>query len=135
MEKDRIVRVGVAVILVRDGKVLLGKRKGSHGQGMWGFPGGHVEYGETPEVCAIREVYEETGLTITSPRTGSYTNTIFTSSEKQYITLFFIADAPSGEPQVREPEKCEMWQWYSWNELPEPLFEPIIDLMHQGFTL
>ncbi len=135
MENNRIVRVGVAVILVRDGKVLLGKRKGSHGQGMWGFPGGHVEYGETPEACAIREVYEETGLTITSPRTGPYTNTIFTSSEKQYITLFFIADAPSGEPQVCEPEKCEMWQWYSWNELPEPLFEPIIHLIHQGFTL
>ena len=51
-----VPRVGVAVIVVRDGRVLVGRRRSaSHGDGMWQFPGGHLEFGETVEACAARE--------------------------------------------------------------------------------
>ena len=58
-------KVGVAVIVVKDNQVLMGKRIGSHGENTWAFPGGHLEFGETPEECATRELFEETGLKAT----------------------------------------------------------------------
>jgi len=54
--------VGVGVIVVRAESLLLGKRKNSHGEGEWSFAGGHLEFGETVEECARRELEEETGL-------------------------------------------------------------------------
>ncbi|WP_235874976.1 NUDIX domain-containing protein [Saccharopolyspora aridisoli] len=54
--------VGTSAIVVRDGAVLLGMRKGAHGAGEWSFPGGEVDPGEAPEDTAARELAEETGL-------------------------------------------------------------------------
>jgi len=56
--------VGVAVIVMKNGKLLLGKRLNSQGSGTWAFPGGHLELKESIENCAKREVFEETGLFI-----------------------------------------------------------------------
>ncbi len=46
--------VGLGVIVLRDECVLLGKRKNSHGDGSWSFPGGHIELNETITQCAKR---------------------------------------------------------------------------------
>ena len=128
-------KVGVAVIVVKDSKVLLGKRMNSHGSGTWQFPGGHLEYGEPIEDCAKRELFEETGLSIQNIRSGPYTNDIFKTEQKHYITLFVIADYDSGVLTVREPKKCEKWEWFSWSQLPEPKFLPIQNLIKQKFNL
>ncbi len=58
-------RVGVGIIIIKGEKVLLLKRKNVHGAGSWSTPGGHLESGESLEKCAIREVKEETGVSIT----------------------------------------------------------------------
>jgi 8-oxo-dGTP diphosphatase len=55
-------RVGVEIIVVKEGKILLGKRKGAHGSGCYSPPGGNLECKETVETCAKRELDEETGL-------------------------------------------------------------------------
>lgn len=128
-------KVGVAVIVVKDSKVLLGKRMNSHGSGTWQFPGGHLEFGEPIEDCAKRELFEETGLTIRNLRSGPYTNDIFKTEQTHYITLFVIADYDSGELTVKEPKKCEKWEWFSWSRLPEPKFLPIQNLIKQKFKL
>ena len=132
--EQRTPRVGVGVIVLRDGLVLLGKRNGSHGADTWALPGGHLEFGETVEQCAAREVLEETGLFIQSATLGPYTNDVFVSEGKHYITLFVLAQSVSGEPQLREPAKCSAWQWFRWLELPKPLFQPLASLHRTGFV-
>jgi 8-oxo-dGTP diphosphatase len=127
--------VGVAAIVIKDGKVLLGKRKNSHGSGTWQFPGGHLEFNETIENCAKREVLEETGIKIKNIKLGPYTNDIFKQEQKHYITLFVISEYESGELELREPQKCEKWGWFEWNQLPQPSFLPIINLLKQNFKL
>ncbi|MFH1749531.1 MAG: NUDIX domain-containing protein [bacterium] len=87
MEEKR-PKVGLGVIILKDNKVLLGKRKGAHGEGDWSFPGGHLEFNEKLENCSIREVEEETGIRIRNIKPGSFTNDIFEMEKKHYITLF-----------------------------------------------
>ncbi|HET7042956.1 MAG TPA: NUDIX domain-containing protein, partial [Gemmatimonadales bacterium] len=108
-------------------------RRGAHGGGDWALPGGHLEFGETPEDCARREVEEETGLRIGALRRGPYGSDLFAGLGRHYVTLFLLAEAPEGEPVLREPEKCEGWHWYSWDALPEPLFLPLRSLKERGF--
>jgi len=127
--------VGVAVIVIKNGNVLLGKRKNSHGSGTWQFPGGHLEFNETIENCAQREVLEETGIIIKNLRLGPYTNDIFEKENKHYITVFAIAEYDSGVLELKEPEKCEEWGWFKWTDLPKPSFLPIINLLQQNFKL
>ena len=127
--------VGVAVIVIKDNKILLGKRKNSHGSGTWQFPGGHLEFNESIKDCARRELFEETGIKIKKLRFGPYTNDIFQKEKKHYITLFVVADYDSGVLELKEPEKCEKWDWFEWNKLPEPSFLPIINLLKQNFKI
>jgi len=127
-------RVGIGVIVIKDNKVLLGKRKGSHGEGTWSFPGGHLEFNEQLEDCARRELREETGIEIKSIRLGTFTNDIFHEEGKHYITLYLIAEHEAGEEKIMEPDKCEKWQWFEWNNLPEQLFLPLKNLLKNNYS-
>ncbi len=80
---DASPRVGVGVIVVRTGRVLLGLRQGSHGEGTWALPGGHLEFGETVPACAARELLEETGLVATAFRPAPYTSDVFAELGRQ----------------------------------------------------
>lgn len=121
IEKAR-PKVGVGVYVFKEGKVLLGKRKGAHGSGDWACPGGHLEFGESVEACAARELAEETGLKAISIQMGAFSNDVI--DNKHYITLFAVVDRFEGEPQLLEPNKCAGWQWFSLDALPSPLFSP-----------
>ncbi|MEM7033263.1 MAG: NUDIX hydrolase [Chloroflexota bacterium] len=57
-------KVGAGVLIEQDGQILLGKRGIDPGKGLWCFPSGFVEIDETPEIAAIRECKEETGLNV-----------------------------------------------------------------------
>lgn len=115
--------------------MLLGKRKRAHGAGTWAFPGGHLEFNESIEDCAVREVFEETGLQVKNLRFGPYTNDIFSLENKHYVTLFVIADYESGKPELKEPHKCEKWEWSEWPPSLEPHFLPIRNLLKRNFRL
>jgi len=126
-------KVGIGVLIKKDGKVLLGKRKGSHAPGTWAPPGGHLEFGESWEECARREVKEETGVTVSDVGFVTATNEVYPVRGTHYVTLFMICDLALGEPANLEPDKCEGWQWFSWDELPQPLFFPLENLLKTGF--
>jgi len=133
MEK-LVPRVGVGVIIVKDGKVLLGQRRGAHGAGDWSPPGGHLEFMETIADCARRETAEETGMAITNIRPPVFTEEFYQAENKHYINLMVTADWESGEPQVLETEKCLGWEWFAWDALPTPLFLPLQNHIDQGYT-
>jgi len=115
-------KVGIGVMIFRDGKILLTKRKGSHGAGEYAFPGGHLEYMETIEGCAKRETMEESGIEIDNIRFQLLAN-VRKYDPKHYVHITVIADWKEGEPKNLEPEKSEGWDWYDIDNLPEPLFE------------
>ena len=125
-------KVGVGVIVIKDGRYLLQKRKTPHGNGTWCCPGGHLEHGESFEECARRETKEESGVEIKNIRFATATNDIFDDG-KHYVTIWMIADWESEEPKVMEPDKAEVWEWFEWDNLPEPLFLSEKNLRKQGF--
>lgn len=123
-------RVGVAVLIERNQKILLGKRKGSHGAGTYAFPGGHLEFGETLEECAKREILEETGLEISNIKILGITEDFFTEDNKHYITICVGAKCDSGDPKILEVDKCDSWEWYDKFDLPYPLFKSTLNFLN-----
>ncbi len=119
--KDLRPKVGVGVLVFKDGKILVGKRYASHGAGEYAFPGGHLEYMESFEECVKREVMEETGITVKNVRFLNVANLDF-YKPKHYVNVEFTADWESGDPQVMEPEKIGEWNWYAIDAMPEPAF-------------
>ncbi len=131
---DHWPKVGVGVFVIRGRQVLFGKRKGSHGSETWAPPGGKLDEGETVEACAVRETLEETGLNVNNPRKALvYTEDYFQEEGRQFITVYVLADYVSGEAEVKEPEKAERWEWFEWDNLPQPLFLTIQHLLEQGY--
>jgi 8-oxo-dGTP diphosphatase len=124
--------VGVSAIVIRDGAVLMGRRRGAHGAGTWAFPGGKPDPGEHPRDTVRRELLEETGLIARSVKPLAWTSDIIADSAQHYITLHHLVDA-EGEPEVREPEKVEGWRWCRWDALPQPLFAPAASLRAGGW--
>ncbi|KAL8686947.1 MAG: hypothetical protein Q9224_005294 [Gallowayella concinna] len=150
------VRVGVGAFILESSsqqclanpRFLIGKRINSHGAGSWATPGGHLEFGETPEICAAREVLEETGLTVMNVRFLTLTNDFMPDDNKHYITLFMVCERENAtaEPENMEPDKCEAWEWASWEDLlkwvkqeaeaqggvvEKKLFTPLLNLVRQ----
>jgi 8-oxo-dGTP diphosphatase len=116
------VNVGVAVLIWRGDQVLLTRRKGSHGAGTWVPPGGHLDMGESFEDCAIREVREETGVTISEPRFLAVTNDIFVDEGKHYATIWMEAKHEAGEARINAPREMSDLGWFAWSALPQPRF-------------
>ncbi len=114
-------KVGVGVIIFKDGKLLLGKRKGSHGEFEFGPGGGHLEYMESFEDGIRREIREENGIELENLRFLCVSNVV-QYAPKHYVDVAFVADWKSGEPKVLEKDRFESWGWYDLDNLPEPLF-------------
>lgn len=122
--KPETPKVGVGVFLKDiSGKILLGLRKGSHGEGQWSLPGGHMELGEEFLQTCQRETYEETGITIIAVKPAGFVNHIFEEEGLHYVTLFFEAAWDQiQEAKLMEPNKTDKWGWFDINHLPTPIF-------------
>jgi 8-oxo-dGTP diphosphatase len=125
--------VGVGVVIRKDGQILLGLRKGSHGAGEWGLPGGKVDPGESPIQAAAREVYEEHEILVSGLRPlpfWSYDE--FPAHRRHFLTTFVVCEWLSGEPRIVEPDKCEQVGWFSPRMPPRPLFSALGELSNLG---
>lgn len=131
--QEKIVRVGVGC-WVEDpiGHFLFGNRLSKHGNGTWAPPGGHLEFGETPESCAARELYEETSILLVPSdfRVIGVTNDVF--SDKHYVTIHCHAKLNFlPNPVLKEPNKCSGWYWLGLKHLPDNLFLSAQNLLKQ----
>ncbi|MCI08355.1 nudix hydrolase 1-like [Trifolium medium] len=133
-------RVAVVVFLLKDRSILLGRRRSSVGDATFALPGGNLEFGESFEECAAREVKEETGLDLGQNKIEylTVTNNVFLDQPKKchYVTIFMrVVLDPQDEQVVQnlEPEKCDGWDWFEWEKLPQPLFWPLEKMLKGGF--
>ncbi len=118
------VGVGVGVLLLREGKALFGMRSKteSYGAGTWSMPGGKIEWGETLEDAAIREVLEETGIIVRSVRVLCVNND--RGDGHHFVTVGLIAESFVGEPKATSPDELTDWRWFPLDTLPDPMFGP-----------
>lgn len=129
-EEKKKVGAGLGVILRHNGKILLGKRhpdpnkadSAFRSAGEWCLPGGKLNWGETFEEGAIREVKEETGITIKNPKVISIHN--FKNKHAHFVTVGLLVSEWSGEARVMEPDEITEWKWFSLKKLPFPRYFP-----------
>ena len=132
MAENTNVGVGFGVMILRDGKILLGQRhvdpaKASselHGEWTRTMPGGKMHFHESFEEWISRETLEETGLTINQETIKVISITNDKVPDKHFITIGFLAEDVEGEPQVMEPDEITQWKRFDLHELPTPLFFP-----------
>lgn len=118
-----VTKVGVGVLVLKNNQVLLKKRRGKHGNDEYeDAGGGHLEYMESFANCAKRELREELGIEIKNLRFLCLSN-IKKYAPNHYIDIGLVAEWASGEPVIKEPEKCSAIGWFELDNLPEPLTE------------
>lgn len=132
MEKNPTILLVVAVALINPvGEVLMQSRPpGRSMAGLWEFPGGKVEAGETPEAALIREIGEELGVTL---RAGDLRAGPFASEalgDRQLLLCLYIADRWSGTPAAREGQEV---QWVAPEKLAAldmpPADYPLVEML------
>jgi len=127
--QTRVPRVGVGVVIHREGRVLLMHRSNVLGAGSWSTPGGHLDFGESFEACAVRETLEETGVHVVDVRFLAITNDCFEAERKHYVTVWMEARHHSGEASVCAEHEMSEVGWFAWDDLPSPLFAPFGSLL------
>ncbi len=128
--EEKKIGIGIGVMLVKDHKILLGKRhedpekakSALKGEGTWCMPGGKMRFGETFEETGKRETLEETGIVLKSVRVIALNNDQIEGV--QFITIGVLSENFEGEAKVMEPDVITRWQWFDLDALPSPLFFP-----------
>ena len=131
-DKNKKPGVGFGIMMLRDNKVLLGKRhddpeKASsllHGEGTWTMPGGKLHFKEDLEKAVCREVFEETGIKIKKEKLKMISVTNDIVEDAHFVTIGFLCQDFEGEPKAVEPDEITKWEWFELNNLPSPIYFP-----------
>lgn len=134
-KKTKRPHVGLGVMVVKNGRVPIGQRTGSHGQGYWAFPGGHNEFMETWFETAEREVLEENDIIIKCKKVMFITENLMKEDNKHYNTIFVWADYVSGDMKMTPESKINPeygWVWVTVRELMARMPQEAIRAYEQG---
>ena len=111
----------VSILIIEDGKVVLGKRKGNTGIGKWSIPSGYIEYEEDFLTAAIREAKEETGLEVVI-KSILHISSDFLSPDFHFLGIYVLAEVVAGE--LEDGDDLESIAWFPLSgPLPEMAFE------------
>ncbi|WP_257219897.1 NUDIX hydrolase [Acinetobacter sp. YH12239] len=137
IKSNSIIGVGIMLIDQRQ-KVLLGYRNKNDEPASWCFPGGKMDAHESIEDAAVRELLEETALDLSQYiESIQPLNTIIDQDSEAvkvtFGTIYQLLDERlKTQICVTEPEIFERWEWFSFDELPQPLF-PETEVMIRHF--
>lgn len=131
----RLLLVAACALIDADNRVLIARRpEGKPMAGLWEFPGGKVEEGESPEATIIRELHEELAVTVTEPCLAPLTFASHNYREFHILMPLFVCRRWEGEPVPRE---LQALKWVRANRLrdypmppaDEPLISHLADLL------
>ena len=135
------IGVGVGAIIVNeDGYIFLARRgpNAKNERGLWEFPGGSVEFGETLSQALQREMLEEYGIEIIVGELVDVVDHILPQEKQHWVSPTYICKIKSGVPNIQEPKKCVDIQWFDVNQAPNELtqitrinLENYIELMNK----
>ena len=118
------IGVGVGAIIVDNrGRLFLARRgtKAKNERGLWEFPGGSVEFGETMADALRREMWEEFGIEITVGKLLDVVDHILKEEGQHWVSPTYLCTIAAGEPHIREPEKCAEIGWFPPDAVPKEL--------------
>jgi 8-oxo-dGTP diphosphatase len=119
-------RVGLGIFIFNnEGKVFFVHRISKHATGTWAPPGGYLEFGETFEEGAKREVKEEFDLDVDDLKVIGVTNNVYENEGKHIVGILLKAAKFSGDPKIMEPDKHSKFGWFDLTNLPKPIMPPI----------
>lgn len=131
----RLLLVAACALVDADGRVLLAQRpQGKQLAGLWEFPGGKVEPGETPEQCIIRELHEEIGIETDIPCLAPLTFASHSYDEFHLLMPLFVCRRFRGIAQPREGQALKWVRPKQMRDYPmppadAPLIPFLIDLL------
>ena len=130
-----IVLVAAVALIDPDGRVLLAQRPaGKHLAGLWEFPGGKVQPGETPEAALIRELDEELGIDVVASCLAPFTFASHSYPEFHLLMPLYVCRKWSGIATAREGQRLA-WVWparlgdYPMPPADKPLVAMLRDLL------
>lgn len=111
---EEVELTNMCMVCDRKGNVLVQNKKGDRTWHGWNFPGGHVEQGEFVTPSVVREIREETGLTIENPKLCGIKEFQKEQDGKRFIVFLYVASRFSGE--LRSSAEGDVF-WYPLSEL------------------
>lgn len=109
--------IGVAVLILKDDKLLMGRRRGGYMPGTMGLPGGRIERGEGIKEAVYRELKEEVGI---RPLEFNFLGVVRNDQrDSVFVHFIFVCVKFEGEIKNLEPEMCDGWDWFDFIDLPE----------------
>ncbi len=131
----RLLLVAACALVDTDNRVLIAQRpEGKAMAGLWEFPGGKIEQGETPEQTIVRELQEELGVTVTEPCLAPLTFASHDYGEFHILLPLFVCRRWEGWPQPREAQQIKWVRANRLRQFPmppadEPLISHLADLL------
>ncbi len=118
------IGVGVGALIIEpSGRLFLAKRglQARNERGLWEFPGGSVEFGETLVSALQREMREEFGVEILVGDLLDVVDHILPEEGQHWVSPTYICKIKSGSPAILEPGKCSEIGWFGIDEFPDNL--------------
>ncbi|NEA35118.1 NUDIX domain-containing protein [Streptomyces sp. SID13031] len=125
MERFQVIPAAYVALRRGDQVLMLLRANTGYMDGFWALPAGHVEHGESVLAAAIREVREEVGVEIDPADLVALTAMHRTGGNglaiDERVDFFFTTTRWTGEPRLMEPGKAAGLDWFSLDELPDPV--------------